>query len=178
MFANTTRITNTINKYNIGRPRVVPRPTGIIPSLFSYSTTPGRGIGHIEAASSPSPPSPSLSEPPLRLGPNLSKYGVNLNKQVMEGKIDPVIGRKKEIERTIQILSRRTKNNPCLIGEPGVGTSPYLLGSLLQKGDVPLPAGIVFKNNNLTQFYDLDFRSLFDRIFDIHIHGYPDNFLH
>ncbi len=59
--------------------------------------------------------------PELRLGPNLTKYGVNLNKQVLEGKIDPVVGRKKEIERTIQVLSRRTKNNPCLIGEPGVG---------------------------------------------------------
>jgi hypothetical protein len=120
-----------VAKYNKGGVGVFLVPySGFIPSLFSYSYSYSysnsrlMGIGHIEASSSLSPsspsPSPSLSEPPLRLGPNLSKYGVNLNKQVMEGKIDPVIGRKKEIERTIQVLSRRTKNNPCLIGEPGI----------------------------------------------------------
>ena len=118
-----------VAKYNMGGVGVFLVPySGFIPSLFSYSYSYSysnsrlMGIGHIEASSlSPSsPPPPSLSEPPLRLGPNLSKYGVNLNKQVMEGKIDPVMGRKKEIERTIQVLSRRTKNNPCLIGEPGI----------------------------------------------------------
>ncbi|MBR4031053.1 MAG: ATP-dependent Clp protease ATP-binding subunit ClpC, partial [Clostridia bacterium] len=53
--------------------------------------------------------------------PTLDAYGIDLTKQASEGKFDPVIGRDKEIERVIQILSRRTKNNPCLIGEPGVG---------------------------------------------------------
>ena len=115
----TARVARYNTKYFKGRPRVVPSrpPSGLF--SYCYSSTSGRSVGYIEA-SSPTP-SPSLSEPPLRLGPNLSKYGVNLNKQVLEGKIDPVIGRKKEIERTIQVLSRRTKNNPCLIGEPGVG---------------------------------------------------------
>lgn len=55
------------------------------------------------------------------LTPTLDKVSVNLNKRVLEGGIDPVIGRDKEIERVIQILSRRTKNNPVLVGEPGVG---------------------------------------------------------
>ena len=52
--------------------------------------------------------------------PTLNQFGSDLTKIAKEGKLDPVIGRKKEIERIIQILSRRTKNNPCLVGEPGV----------------------------------------------------------
>ncbi|HAQ41821.1 MAG TPA: hypothetical protein DCM73_13990, partial [Clostridiales bacterium] len=51
----------------------------------------------------------------------IDKYGTDLNQRAREGKLDPVIGREDVIERVIQILSRRTKNNPCLIGEPGVG---------------------------------------------------------
>ena len=51
----------------------------------------------------------------------LKKYGIDLIEQARAGKIDPVIGREDEIRRTLQILSRRTKNNPVLVGEPGVG---------------------------------------------------------
>ena len=58
----------------------------------------------------------------------LNQYGTDLTKQAMEGKLDPIIGRKEEIERVIQILSRRTKNNPCLIGEPGVGKTAVVEG--------------------------------------------------
>lgn len=51
----------------------------------------------------------------------LEQYGQNLTQQARDGKLDPVIGRSEEIRRTVQVLSRRTKNNPVLIGEPGVG---------------------------------------------------------
>jgi len=58
----------------------------------------------------------------------LNQYGTDLNKLAMEGKIDSLIGREKEVDRLIQILSRRTKNNPCLIGEPGVGKTAIVEG--------------------------------------------------
>ncbi len=69
----------------------------------------------------------------------LEQFGTDLTQMAKSGEIDPVIGRKEEIERVIQILSRRTKNNPCLIGEPGVGKTAVAQGLALKiaEGEVP-----------------------------------------
>lgn len=69
----------------------------------------------------------------------IDEYGINLNEQAKSGKIDKVVGRTREIDRVIEILNRRNKNNPCLIGEPGVGKTAIAQGLALKivEGDVP-----------------------------------------
>lgn len=85
----------------------------------------------------------------------IEKYGRNLTELALAGKIDPVIGRQKEIERIIQILIRRTKNNPCLIGEPGVGKTAVVEGLALKIADGNVPE--MLKNK---QIVSLDLTSM------------------
>lgn len=85
----------------------------------------------------------------------LEKFGRNINEQVKEGKIDPVIGREEEIRRIIKILSRRTKNNPVLIGEPGIGKTAIVEGLAKRIVDKDVP--ITLQNK---QIYELDLASL------------------
>jgi len=86
-----------------------------------------------------SPPSGGQARAGRRKTPTLDTYGRDLTELAAQGKLDPVIGREKEVERVMQILSRRTKNNPVLIGEPGVGKTAIVegLAQVVKAGTVP-----------------------------------------
>ena len=105
-----------------------PRDFILDSSTSSSSTSPGPGT-----------PLTTPQIPPLRIGINLSRHGVNLNELASKGKLDIVVGRDDEIRQAVQVLSRRRKNNPCLVGEPGVGKTSIAegLAQLMVSGDVP-----------------------------------------
>ena len=85
----------------------------------------------------------------------LDNFGTNLNEKAKHGQIDKVIGREKEIERLVEILNRRKKNNPCIIGEPGVGKTALAQGLALRIVEGDVPAKLMYK-----EIYLLDMGAL------------------
>ena len=101
-------------------------------NLVTFMRTADRGIIYAEPASDVSIP-------------NLLKYGRNITSLAIRGELDPVIGRDKETERVIRILSRRTKNNPCLIGEAGVGKTAIVEGLAIRIAEGRVPSSLMGK---------------------------------
>ena len=114
------------------------------------------------------------SDKPSSSTPALDKYGVDMTANAAAGKLDPVVGREREIERVVQILSRRTKNNPCLIGEPGVGKTAVAEGLALRIAAGEVPAKLRKKEVQLLDLTALVAGTQFRGQFESRIKGLVD----
>ena len=111
----------------------------IAPAEDEEDDADGRGVPEGRGEPAPKAAQPEKARIASEVDESLLAYGVDLTQRAREGKLDPVIGRRKEIEKVVQILSRRTKNNPVLVGEPGVGKSAVVegLAQAIAAGKVP-----------------------------------------